>query len=70
MFTHKGWFLLCPIKAADPFGKSPCLAARWSALDWWFDLNEGLQNSMIAFLTLVNPDYEPMWMFRITGELK
>jgi len=68
-FTHKGWFMCCPVKVADPFGEAPVLAARWWWLDPWFIVNEALQGLLINVVSLVDPDYEPMWMIRLTGEL-
>lgn len=70
IFTHKGWFMLCPIKIAEPFGEAPCLAARWDWLELWFDLNEGFQHALITALSLLNPDYEPQFMFKVTGEIR
>lgn len=70
VFTHKGWFCLCPVKVADPFGAAPCVAARWLILEPWFTVNEAFQTLMIWALTMIDPNYEPMWMFKITGELK
>lgn len=70
VFTHKGWFMLCPIKIAEPYSEMPCLAPRWWWLELWFSFNEGFQHALITFLSLVNPNYEPQFMFRITGELK
>ncbi len=69
-FTHKGWFMLCPIKIAEPDSGAPMVAARWWFLEWWLSINEAFQASQIRVLTLIDPDYEPMWMLRITGELK
>lgn len=69
-FTHKGWFMLCPIKVAQPESHAPCVAARWLVLEPWFTVNEAAQSLMIWVLTMIDPDYEPMWMFKITGELK
>jgi hypothetical protein len=68
-FTHKGWFMLCPIKIADPFDGIPCIAARWWWLEFWFSINEGFQQAQIMFLSLLNPDYEPRFMFKVSGEL-
>ena len=70
VFTHKGWFVLCPIKIAEPFSGNPCVAARWEILEPWFSLNEVIQASMMWILYMLDRDYEPMWMFRVTGELK
>lgn len=70
VFTHKGWFVWCPIKIANPESPEPCLAARWCWLEFWFDINAGFQQALMMFISLVNPDYEPQFMFKITGELK
>jgi hypothetical protein len=70
MFTHKGWFMWCPIKVANPDSDAPVLAARWLILEPWFTVNEAWQNLMIFVLSTINPEFEPMFMFKITGELK
>lgn len=68
-FTHKGWFMTCPIKIAEPFSETPCLAARWWWLEPWFTLNEGFQQALIFAMELLDEDYEPSFMFSVTGEL-
>lgn len=69
-FTHKGWFMLCPIKIAKPYSEAPCLAPRWWWLELWLDANELLQQAQIWMLSAINPDYEPRFMFKVTGELR
>lgn len=68
--THKGWFLFCPIyadMATNP--EAPGLWARWEWLEWLFSVAHFCQSSMIGFLSMANPDYEPAFMIRLTGEL-
>jgi hypothetical protein len=55
---------------AEPYSDAPCLAARWWWLEFWFSLNEGFQQALMMFLSLLNPRYEPLFMFKVTGELK
>jgi hypothetical protein len=68
-FTHKGWFMWCPIKIAEPDSHAPTVAARWLILEPWFTVNEAWQALMIFVLSSLNPDYEPMFMLKITGEI-
>lgn len=67
--THKGWFYLCPIYMSDIEGDMN-VEARWEWLEWWFTVNEWVIGNMIAIALLINPEYEPTFSIRITGEIK
>ena len=68
-FTHKGWFWLCPIYLAPEMPACP-VDARHELLQPIFSLCEYFEAARIWLTTLVNPNYAPMFMFCVTGELK
>ena len=69
-FTHKGWFFLCPVYLNPEDGEGMDVAARYSWLEWWFDVNHWLFSIVVTIVSFFNPDYEPMFPFRVTGELE
>jgi len=68
-FTHKGWMLFCPIKLANVDSDGPTIAARWAVLEPLLTVAEWVQSLVIGLCSLTNPDYEPQWYFKVTGEL-
>lgn len=68
-YTHKGWFGLCPIYIGsidqDPIEMCP----RYNWLGWLFDFSVAVQEFSIEFLSAINPEYEPAWAIKVTGEL-
>lgn len=67
-WTHDGWMLLCPVKLSGVDSGDLIVAARWDLLEPWLTVQHWCQAAMIWLLTLLDPSYEPAWMFRITGE--
>ncbi len=67
-YTHKGWFFLCPVYLNPDDGEGMAVEARYSWLEWWFTINEGFFSLMVLVVTFFNPEYEPMFPFRVTGE--
>ncbi len=67
-WTHKGWFLLCPVKIAEIDSECPILEPRPEFLGFWFWINEQLQHALIGVLSLMSPDYEPNFVIKVTGE--
>lgn len=43
--------------------------ARHEWLEWWFDVNHWFFSLMVFIVSFFDPDYEPMFPFRITGEV-
>lgn len=68
-YTHKGWFGICPIYLRNPDSDCPTVAPRWNWVVPLFVVSEWWQGAAIWLCTVVNPDYEPRWKIRITGEL-
>lgn len=69
LFTHHGWFGLCPVHIGKPYSGALALKPRHVLLEWWMDLNEmalGFAGEAIQFF---DEDYEPLWPIRITGKL-
>ena len=64
-YTHKGWFYLCPVYLNADKGEGMEVAARWSILDSWLDLNM----TLFDFAALFSPYVEP-FPFKVTGKLK
>jgi hypothetical protein len=68
-FTHNGWMLFCPIKLAEPYSSAePIIAARWLVLEPLLSLAGFVQGIVIGLCSMMNPNYEPHWYFKITGE--
>lgn len=68
-YTHKGWFFMCPVYLNADDGEGMYVDARWWWLDWWFSVNNAIFAALVYIKTAINPDYEPMFPFRVTGEL-
>lgn len=71
-FTHKGWFLLCPVYMDADDRDNPqgmAVAVRWRGLDWWFTVNAWLFDLIILPMTLLDPYYVPLFPFYITGKI-
>lgn len=66
--THKGWILFCPIYLNMEDEECPTTWARHEWLEWLHSVATWCQFSMMGFLSMCNPDYEPMFALRITGE--
>lgn len=69
-FSHKGWFLFCPIYIDNPDVEGPELVERnwvpeWVLLTayWVFAFN-------VLLFTRADPLYEPMFPIYVTGEIK
>ena len=67
--THQGWFLFCPVYVDMTNPEIPEVCARWPWLEWLMDPALWCQEAAIMFLSLTNPDYEPAFSIRLTGEL-
>lgn len=68
-YTHKGWFFLCPVYLNPDEGEGMAVDARRPWLDWWFSVNELIFGLTVCIMTAINPEYEPMFPFRVTGEI-
>lgn len=68
-FTHKGWFLLCPIYIADLDTDAPFIHPRHWSLMAWMLVNEALLATFLFVRSMMDPDYEPLFPIKVTGEL-
>lgn len=72
-FEYKGWFFACPvyINFQDIDGEQGVeCAARLECLEWWFSVNAAVCQFMIGLMSMMNPNYEPAFPFRITGKIR
>ena len=67
--THKGWFGFCPVFFGNLESVAPLVVERHWLLLPIMILNEWIFGGMFFFATLINPEYEPEWPLRVTGEL-
>lgn len=61
--THTGWFVVCPVYLAHIDDDGPVI---WERSPWFwplFELSLLMHSAAIAVLTVIDPDYEPEWMF-------
>jgi hypothetical protein len=68
-YTHKGWFWFCPIYLS-PYVEGCPVEARTAWLEPLFSLAELFERARIYLSTMLNPEYQPSFMFKITGELE
>ena len=67
-FTHHGSYYGIPLWMGDVDSDGPSVAVKWVPLDCVMDLFIHIEG---LFFPLVHgADAEPMFMFKITGELK
>jgi len=69
IYTHKGWFGLCPVYFANLQSEAPTIDPRHWALGWLMDFSEGFFGVFHMLRSMFDPMYEPEWMLMITGEL-
>lgn len=69
-FKYKGWFFACSVYLNLDNDDGAEVAARLECLEWWFTVNSVICNFMINMNSMLDPDYEPAFPFRITGEIK
>lgn len=67
--THYGWLLFCPVTVAMIGDFGAALEPRWAFLRpvLWLALQCNM--ALITLMSLINPDYEPTWSIKITGEI-
>lgn len=67
-FTHCGWFWGCvPVYVNMRNSDCPDVATRNWIPEWVLDLADTLSAGPIYLMTLVNPEYEPMFAIKLTG---
>lgn len=69
--THKGLlFGIVPVYLDMTNEQEPIVEVRWSWLDPIADICAEIFGLCVAFRQFVDPDYEPMFPIRVTGEIK
>lgn len=67
-YTHKGWFWFCPVYLAfEQEGFAMDSRSIW--FDPLFSLSNVIEQLRIFVTSWLDPEYEPMFMVRVTGEL-
>ena len=64
-WTHEGWFWCCPIVACMDGGDDIVVEAKYRWLEPLFSACELLEGARILMSSLIIPDYEPSFMFRL-----
>jgi hypothetical protein len=67
--THKGWLLFCPIYLDMRDPDDPMIEARWRWATQLLFAALAIERMAVAVLEFIDPDYEPMWWWVITGEV-
>lgn len=65
-FSHRGWFMACPVYVGGLSGKGMHLQERNGIPEWWLAVNGWAQGAIITLISLVDPFYEPAWGVYVT----
>lgn len=66
-FTHRGWYFFVPIYLT--LDDCPKVSARNGVPEWLMDLAEAVFGACVFVRSLLDPDYEPLYPLRVTGEI-
>lgn len=70
-FTHYGWFLcIVPVYVGALDSAAPIVAERNWIPEWYLSAVEGVFGMFCFLASSVDPQFEPMYAIRITGEIK
>jgi hypothetical protein len=69
LYTHKGWFGVCPIYLADTYTDGPTLIERRPLFRPLMLLSELGFSLAMTTLDLMGDESERLFLLRITGEL-
>jgi len=68
-FTHRGWLGFCPVYMALEGTDGMLIQERNGIPAWWLGFAEMVMGCLITVLSLVDPWWEPQFMFIETGEI-
>lgn len=68
--THKGWFAFCPVYVDMTDEDCPGVEARWAILEPLLTLATWLQGAAELVAQYIDPEHDPYWRIRITGEIR
>jgi hypothetical protein len=69
-YSHYGWFFMCPVYIGNLESEAPFVDARLRCLEWWHDVNLFIFGICVLIMEAINPEYEPMFPLRLTGEIQ
>ena len=67
--THRGWFGLCPVYFGDLNSEAPMVVPRHALFEPLMSLSEILYDVAAYCCQVINPQFEPQWPLRVTGQL-
>ena len=70
IFTHKGWFGLCPVYFAGIETEGPVVEPRNQFVEWLMTLSEYVFGTYFLIRATLNAYYEPEWPMVVTGEIE
>lgn len=68
--THKGWFGLCPVYFGGLDTLAPLVAPRHWVFKPLMVLSEICFYLVFRVVSFIDPDFQPMWPLKITGEFR
>lgn len=70
MLTQKGWFGLCPVYIGDLDTGCPLLIERHWSLMPLMVMSEWFFAAIMFTKSWRDPDYEPAWPIKVTGNIE
>lgn len=68
--THKGTLFGVPVLIADLETEAPQIAGRWFGCETALSIMENLFGFYCYVMCTINPDFEPMYPIKVTGEVE
>ena len=68
-YTHKGWFLFCPVYIGNMEGENVRVMARHPILEPWMTANEWMTAVGLFFIRLIKTDLNSVALIVLTEEL-
>lgn len=68
-WKHKGWFAFCPVYIDDIRSPNPTLTERNWVPELVMELARWFQVISMQIIATFDEDYEPRFMFAVTGKL-
>ena len=70
VYTHKGWFGLCPVYFANLNSDAPIVEPRNFLVSWLMPVSEIIYEACFFVCSIIDNDFEPQWPLKITGEIQ
>lgn len=73
-FTHVGWYFFVPVylglaSETEEEQDGAEVAVRNGCPEWLMDVADAIFRVAVVVISTFNPDYEPMFPFRVTGRI-